>query len=494
MLIDYRRHLFGAGEPPEFPVEVLPYPIAEYVSRVADAFDVDPAMPGAWALGVVSAAVSGRLKTKPREAWIEHGPVWPCVVAEPGERKTPVLRMLRRPLDTSEATIIADAMRGRDVAESKAKAIEKAVAKAERALGDAHGDGDPATIEAADAALTALVEQARSLRLPPVPKMIGDDATSAKLHDLLADHGGRFAVFSVEGDTLYRRLASGDGDFQGPYLAGHGGDTLRRALVSRHVSDVDDPALTVVMAVQPGVLRNRGSSDELTSTGFRDRFLFALPASVLDIEPTDTSCVDAFLEAKYAGVISGIVERFWHLDEPRVLSYTAEARELFELFETRQREMLIVRRDDEPTMGSAKKLVGTVSRIAGLLAVLRDRDTLEVEVGDLHAAMALGEYFAGVSRHLFGHTMTAWGEVSADLDAVVRFYARRQARGQTPEAVAPRLVQKDLNRMRNRPAQDTAVALKRLWGVGWIEEVAGPSVTYKAHPELLESARKYGIV
>lgn len=495
MLIDYRAYLFGIGEAPTFPTGALPEPLAEFVAQVADAYDVDAAMPGAWALGVLSAACVGRLKTQPREGWTEHGPLWPCVVAEPGERKTPILRTLRKPLDDTEATIVADAMNGRDVAEATASAAHKASTTAEKDLATAMGDGDPDKIATAQARLTELVEKERELRLPPVPKLVGDDATSAKLHDLLAAHGGRFAVFSVEGDTLYRRLASGDGDFQGPYLAGHGGDTLRRALVGRHVADVDDPALTVVMAVQPEVLRARGSADDLVSTGFRDRFLFALPDSVLDIEPNPSvNAVDAFVAATYASTIREITETFWPLDVPRVLPYTDDAQKLFAQAETRHREMLTVRRDMEPTMGSAKKHMGTVSRIAGVLAVARDRDTEAVTLDDLHSALEIGDYFLTCARRLFGHTMTEWGDAQADLDAIVRYFARRMDKGETG-GVTARLVQKSLSaRAKSLKAAEFTQRLDVLDGNGWLIRSDSPHKTYRPHPELLASALKFGIV
>src|SRR5262249_19597488 len=107
-----------------------------------------------------------------------------------------------------------------------------------------------------------------------------DDVTPEKLTSLLASQGGRMLQASPEGTAF--EIAKGrysDAPNFDVYLKGHAGDTLRSGRVSRGSDFVEQPALSLALAVQPDVIRGLSEQASMRGRGFLARFLYAMPAS-----------------------------------------------------------------------------------------------------------------------------------------------------------------------------------------------------------------------
>jgi hypothetical protein len=86
-------------------------------------------------------------------------------------------------------------------------------------------------------------------------KLYVDDITTEKLTSVLADNNGRAAILSTEGgifDTLagaYSKTVNID-----VMLKGYSGDSIRVDRIGRNSESIMNPALTVLLMVQPSVL------------------------------------------------------------------------------------------------------------------------------------------------------------------------------------------------------------------------------------------------
>src|SRR5690606_7418544 len=121
--------------------------------------------------------------------------------------------------------------------------------RALKAAGKEAGD-EAAVREARD----ALDDAERAV--PPLPRVLADDATPEALVRLLADHG-RIAVVAAEGDVL--RIVDGryarDGAARlGELTRAWSGDPIRVDRIGREPVHVPRPALTLALAVQPSVV------------------------------------------------------------------------------------------------------------------------------------------------------------------------------------------------------------------------------------------------
>ena len=472
------------AEVPEFPTHALPKPVALFVEQVAESVGVDVAMPGSVALTVLSAACVGRIKVSPWPGWTEHGPIWVTIAAPPGERKTAIKNVMAAPLEAATSALVAEAMVGRDERLALLKAATKAQNKAENVLAEAMNGGDPDAIATAEDTLRARTEDVTARAVSALPKLVGDDATSAALHDELAAQGGRFALMVPEGTGLFHRLLTGNGESLAPYLAGHGGDALRRSLVSRKVATVEDPALTVLVMVQPKVLADKGSDDTLTWSGFADRFLYVAPASVLTpAHAGPRPAPDAFTEAEYAGRIMAMVETLWPLEAPRVLTLTDDAKRALTEFQKIQLTHQTLNRVADPMPGFTSKLIGAVVRMAGHTAVFNNPAAEVIDADTVANAWELGQYFNSSMWRLFGESFTPAGQAAELAIDILGTLAGMHRRGWS--VVQTRDVHKRVRELAVAGGAATCrQMLNSLADLGWLR--SSERDAWELHPRLSE--------
>src|SRR3954465_13344295 len=102
--------------------------------------------------------------------------------------------------------------------------LEVAQAAAEKGKKAAATAGTPDALSDAHSAYA----HAQSIKVPPEPRLLADDATPEAIVSLLANHGGRIAVVSAEGgllDTLAGGRYSKTPNIE-PLLKGHAGDRI----------------------------------------------------------------------------------------------------------------------------------------------------------------------------------------------------------------------------------------------------------------------------
>ena len=90
------------GELPEFPIEVLPPSLSNWLLRASRGAGVRTDHIAVPLLGVTSSLIGMARRIQATTAWLEPMTLWTCVVAQSGDRKTPGLKVLLRGLDRIE--------------------------------------------------------------------------------------------------------------------------------------------------------------------------------------------------------------------------------------------------------------------------------------------------------------------------------------------------------------------------------------------------------
>src|SRR5262249_3804913 len=206
------------------------------------------------------------------------------------DRKTAVFGDALAPVVEYEAQVkermapnIAELASEHRVMEAKLKWLEGKAAKAK----DGRGENDPAAAPAQQREADDLGQQAKELakeltrhHVPDEPRMFCDDVGPEKLAQLICRQGGRMLLAAAEGTAFeickgrYSETANFD-----VYLKGHAGDPLRTDRIGRDDDIVDDPAISLALAVQPDVIRGLAEQTIMRGRGFLARFLYALPTS-----------------------------------------------------------------------------------------------------------------------------------------------------------------------------------------------------------------------
>jgi replicative DNA helicase len=395
------RHL------PPFPAELFPGWLAEQVFAVAEFTQTPIDLAGSLALACLSTAAGGRAEVEVRGSWREPTNLYTVVVLPPGSRKSAVFAAMIAPIMAAEKALIERAAPTIIEAELSAKVAGKAAEKAALAAASA----DPSGRDTLIAEATAAAMNAEAITVPAKPQLVADDVTSETAASLLAQQGGRLAILSPEGG-IFATIA---GRYSGTpnlevFLKGHAGDMMRVGRLSRDSEHVDNPALTMGLAVQPEILRDIAGMPGFRGLGLLARILFALPENTVGRRKIGADSIPEQVAAEYSTNLHSLILSLAEWTDPAVLPLTPEANEL----------VLDIERAVEPRLapGGAwahvvdwgSKYTGAVVRIAGLIHLaeyLHDGWGKPVGADTIERAAMIGDYYAA-------HALAAFDDMGAD--------------------------------------------------------------------------------
>lgn len=463
---------------PPFPIDVFPGWLADMVSATARFTQTDPAMAGGVALAVLSACAGGRLDVEARPGWREPVNVFLAVVADPGERKSPVHGALTDPLDSAEKTLaaraeglIAEQAALKDIAARQAEHAKTVAAKANP---DKRAD---ATAEAVAASVAA-----EAITVPELPRLFADDATPEQLISLMAANGGRMAVISDEGgvfDMLAGRYSAAPN--LDPYLKGHVGRPIRVDRKGRAAEFIQRPALTVGVMIQPSVLRKFGSNDEMAGRGLVARFLFVLPASLAGWRETDPDPIPAAVRDRYAAQVQHLAATFAEWTDPAVVTLTPDATPIRSVAAADVERQLRPGGSLRDVTEWANKLPGTMLRLAGLLHVARrpaDGWRHPIDAATMADAVRLTGF-------MVAHYKAARTAIIADKAVGPARYVLAVLTDKGIESFTVRELHRRVHRQIPKAA-DVAAVLDTLAAHGWVRQRDG---RWEVHPRAAELAK-----
>lgn len=375
---------------PAFPVSALPPVIADFATALAEDTQTPVDMSAAVALGTLAACVSGRATIKPKPSWTEPLGLYVVVAMDPGNMKSTVFRLTTAPLREVEHELVEAARPAITQAEADKELKEGTLARLKKS---ATGSTDPMVY---DEYLQAAQEAAEAT-VPPLPRIIAEDATPEAIASLAAAQGGRLTIASAEGgifDIFAGRYSSGIPNLD-VLLKGHAGDAVTVDRKGRESEHIDSLTLTFILTVQPSVLRQIGQTPVEKSRGELERFLYVVPESFVGHRSIDPDPIPERVSAAFNDRVQALARRFADQDNTVELTLTPEAVAQFR--EVRAKNEKRLQRDG--VLGSIRvkgwgsKLSGAVARIAGILHLADGRPGTEVSADLIEAADQIGDYF-----------------------------------------------------------------------------------------------------
>lgn len=384
---------------PKFPTECLPPVIREYVLAVAESTQTAVDMSASAALAILALCQQGKFRVRGKADWTEPLNLFVVIVAEPSERKSAIINLMTRPVNAFEAEYNKQNAAALEASKMNKRVLERR----QRTLEDqvSKGKADPGELE-------RLAQQIADYRERTPMRLYVDDVTTEKLTSVLADNGGTAAIVSAEGGIfdmlsgIYSKNVNID-----VMLKGHSGDSIRVDRIGRNSESIMNPALTVLLTVQPNVLSGMMQNGTFRGRGLTARFMYCMPKSIVGERKYRTDQIRAETSEKYDALIRNLLaEEKQGVPEEILLSPDADS--LLEDFACKVETKL--KTDYADISDWAGKLVGAVLRIAGVLcraSVLRPIDFLDVPdplivSGETMAnAIAIGRYFTEHSRAAF---------------------------------------------------------------------------------------------
>lgn len=375
---------FDEVELPHFPVDAFPASLRDWVKSVAKNTATPVDMAAVCTLAVLSCALQGKYAVYAKEGYAEPLNLYILLIANSGERKSAVVRLMTEPIYRYEDR--ENEERGQIIAQEQAE-MERL--KSQILALKQNGKG-------ADA--TELMKRCREMEKNPTKmlRMLADDVTPEALTSMIAENNGILTIISTEGglfDTFagrYSNTLSID-----TILKAYSGDRIRVDRKGRESEVINNPALTLLLSAQSNVLDGLMQNAAFKSRGLTARILYSKPKSKIGTRKFDTPDYSAKLKAYYDALVERLLDIPYDKNN-RVhrlcLSESAyqEISDYFDWLEPQLTEEL------QNMDGWAEKAVGNTLRIAGLLhCATHGSKSAETEISadTVKRAIKISKYF-----------------------------------------------------------------------------------------------------
>jgi len=387
---------------PLFPTQCFPDWIAEHIKAVAEDTQTPEDMAAVVTLGILSIPCNKIYRIEGKPGWQEPLNLYCASIANPGERKSAIMAHTTRPIYEYEAqknnSLKSDIARN----QAEKKILTDTLIRLQTI---AAKDG---SAENMNAALSKAEELEQFEDIRPV-RYVCDDVTTERLVGLLIDQGERMAVVSSEGGIFglmegrYSEKANLD-----VFLKAHAGDPLRVDRIGRSSEGLQEPALTMVLTIQPNVLAGLMQNVTFRGRGLTARFLYSVPTSKVGARNIECKPIPEYVKGVYYRNIKTMFD-IEVPEKPYILKLSKEAFRLSIEFAKELEPRLV---DDlEHIADWASKLHGAILRIAGILHIAENIDyrSWECEISDwtFNNAVMIGRYF-------LEHAKVAFAMMGAD--------------------------------------------------------------------------------
>mgnify|MGYP000953349473 CR=1 FL=1 len=384
---------------PTFPVEALPEVIRMYTVALAESTQTPVDMSASASIAIMALCMQGKYRIRGKPDWIEPLNLYVVEVAEPSERKSAVINAETKPLNAYETeynkqnsgSFEASKMHKR-VLERRQKSMEDQAAKGKLEDGE----------------LDRIASEIAEYKVKNPLRLYVDDITTEKLNSALSDGGGKTAIVSSEGGIfdmlagIYTKNVNID-----VFLKGHSGDCIRVDRVGRESESIMNPALTILLTVQPNVLSGLMQNGTFRGRGLTARFLYCMPTSIVGTRKYRTEPISEDVYRGYDSLIRNLLDDE-QLAEPELITLSPEADKLLETFVEDLEPK--IKTDFADITDWVGKLAGAVLPIAGILcraSVCRSHDFLDdpppliVDEKTMENAISIGQYFTEHAKAAF---------------------------------------------------------------------------------------------
>ncbi|MEU2288051.1 DUF3987 domain-containing protein [Streptomyces sp. NPDC013178] len=456
---------------PPFPTDELGT-LAPWVRAQSDSLNVSHDLLAFAALGAISTSLGGRVRIHIKDGWEDENVcLYLLGLADSSARKTPALDAASAPLRERIGELREELRSGVEENEQLIRITEQEMAAVERAV--AQGKAEKSEAHAVLDTLRGLREQ------PALPKALVGDVTLEALGKVMGENGGRMGLLESEAG-FFKACAGLYGNGRADItlvLKAYSGTGHEIDRVGRGHTWMPQTALTLALIIQPGVVEHlEKDNPEFKSSGFLNRFLYALP-SPMPPGTFDTPGVPSLIGQDHCDRIRRLVDHVWTAETIRTLQLTQGARKRFAEFYNQVEQDKVDGGKLHDVSEWAGKLCGQIARLAACLALYDDHATSEISEDAMTRALNLAPY-------LIAHARAAFALMSRDGDGGRKLL--RDILDRLPQLLADDhtvTLRKIRESFKGRRASGSAgavdaeaikEAMDELEELGWVAEIPAP--------------------
>jgi hypothetical protein len=389
------NHIENYYNLPPFPVTALPKAITDMCSAVSKSMEVPLEMPSTVALGVLATCSQSKNIVRIGADYFEPLNLFTLAIADSGERKSPVFRILTEPVYTAQKDYIAIHEDEIENSEIDYSLLEEQLKEAKRSKGDKPADS---------VRVRSLYAELRKFKRFVAPKLLVDDITSEKLIAVLDEQGGSVTIASAESGLFIdlRNKAATSGSFD-VYLKAYSGDSVDVKRIGRKGNSIENPRLSLILTCQTDVAASMVNNKTFRDKGLPARFLYALCRSNLGFRVVDTADIPVAVKAEYNTLIRRLLDYTLDKESPSYeIPLTDDGRVAYHEYGKANEPRLRNNGDYAHMRDWFGKVVGQMLRISGIIAVCEGRAKIDADI--IRRASALAEWYAANAVALFTKT------------------------------------------------------------------------------------------
>lgn len=386
----------SADSLPPFPIDCLPSRLRSYVEAVAIHTQTPIDMAAGAALGVLAACLQGKVKVEGNIGHYEQTSLYIFLIAPPGSRKSAVIHAMTAAIEDYEQKYNEGNKTAMRRNKQERESLQRDINRLTRQL------------EVKYDTLTELELQHTQDKLAELPEIkplqiFTDDCTSESMIRLLRDNHGRMSLISAEGGAFdnivgrYTKKPNLD-----VWLKGICGDTIRVDRINREPDYIRNPALSMIISAQPGVLSELMQSSLLDGRGFLARLFYINIPSAAMPKSFRSAPIPATIREDYDHLIFHLLDL--SENEPITLHLAPEA--INQMDELCHSVEAYLRNEHRDMREWGSKYIGLVLRTAGLLHIAAD-GAGDIQTETVENAIRIGNY-------AFHHALYAYSILGAD--------------------------------------------------------------------------------
>ncbi len=414
---------FDRTEGSPFPLDTLPPSLRTFCEDLAEATQTPIDLAAMLSLAAIATAVQRKFEVHVREDYFEPLNIYVLAALPPAARKSAVVhkfeKVFRKHQRAKNEATLAERIETKNLISALKKRNDKLQHKAAK--------------EEDEAVRGKLLQESKELageifereqKAPKELRVIASDVTAERLAELMSENDERMALWTAEGGTVTEmirgRYTSNNRGNQEIWLMGHAGDGVSVDRKSdKNSIDMEHPAITMGLAVQPSVVRGLKDAPELRDRGLLGRILYCFPRNLIGSRNVR---VEASTRDSWRGFSDTILQLLNSEGDRSPIELSPEALEIWLQFSERIELELGEGGNLEQIPDWGGKLCGAVARIAGLLhcaEVLVYLSGKPISAETMTKAVHIGEY-------LIDHALVAFSLIAShDSDPAARKLLRR---------------------------------------------------------------------